>query len=161
MKNIYQYKKVLVLGGALLFLFVFNLFITWTWYNPAVMVPVYGWLAAHNLAETAGNVLNLGQKEEQYPLISIEDLEKNLFWGPRAAAIGTVTDVVRASDGDHHINVKDEKTGRILVAETVPEYSLPLPEIGQKIKIWGVTRFDIEHRWWELHPVFGWEKSGK
>lgn len=152
-------KRLFVFVAAFTLLWAFNRFLTWTYYNPAVMVPLYGWLDTHKLANPLGTAMNLGQKEEQYPLISIANLQNNLFWGPRAAVMGTAVVVVHVSDGDTHINVKDETTGRTLVTEMVSEHPLPLPDVGSKIKIWGVTRYDLEHRWWELHPVFGWEAA--
>ncbi len=98
----------------------------------------------------------LAKETANYPLIDIGILNSGLYAGPRASLEGTVTDVVSAQDGDVHINIKS-KSGT-LVTEIIPEYPLTLPISGDKIKIWGVTRYDIAHRWWELHPVIGWEK---
>lgn len=118
-----------------------------TIYNPAIAVRIFGFFQErHFFSETEGG----------YPLISIYKLQKNLFLKPRASVIGKVENEVKSTDGDLHVNIQDDN-GRILVAEIVPEYPLKTPPVGAKIKVWGVTRYDLEHRWWELHPVFGWE----
>lgn len=49
--------------------------------------------------------------------------------------------------------------GLALVTEFIPEIKLPLPSVGDHIKIWGIVRYDSFHNWWELHPVIGWEKA--
>lgn len=149
---------VILVFGALAGL---NFVLDITVYNPAVAVPAYEWLAKHNLVETyktAEHLGNLNEKNNLYPLVSISAIQKNLFFFPRASVIGTVIQKVKTDDGDWHVNVADDN-GRVMVTEIVPELSMPVPPLNAKIKIWGVTRYDLEHRWWELHPVIGWENS--
>ena len=138
--------------------FVVNEILNFTYYNPAVIVPIYGWAARHGLAKYYESFEKLFTFEEGtlYPLISISRLNKSLFFGPRAAIIGKVAYITKVDDGDYHINVQDEK-GDILVAEVIPEYPIKLPPVGAIIKIWGIARFDLAHRWWELHPVIGYQ----
>src|SRR5258708_576554 len=122
--------------------------LNFTLYNPAFVTPIYGYLLDHKwLAE---------EDTPGYPLVNIGRLNWSFYDGPRAAVIGTVQGVQKSSDGDWHINVTDGRN--MLVAEIIPEYPVPVPKVGEKIRIWGVTRFDIAHRWWELHPVIGWQK---
>ena len=69
--------------------------------------------------------------------------------------------VTHEPDGDYHVILRPQydPVGLFLVTETIPEIkNLPLPNEGDRIKIWGITRFDEPHNWWELHPVIGWEK---
>lgn len=132
-------------------LILFDKLMSWTVYNPAIATSAYRWLTDRHLL----SLIPDGEEKNIYPTTTIGTLNNNMFWKPRAAVVGTVIDELRASDGDWHINVQDEH-GDILVVEMIPEYPLSLPNIGSKIKIWGITRFDLEHRWWELHPVIGW-----
>lgn len=149
LKN-YNFFLIGILFGVV-GLILFDRMMSWTVYNPAVATSAYRWLTDRHLL----SLIPDGEEKNIYPLTTIGALNNNMFWKPRAAVVGTVIDELRVSDGDWHINVQDEH-GDILVVEMIPEYPLPLPKIGSKIKIWGITRFDLEHRWWELHPVIGW-----
>ena len=78
----------------------------------------------------------------------------------KVAIEGTVDKITHEPDGDYHIIIRPQYLAApVLVTETIPEIkNLPLPHEGDHIKIWGITRFDEPHNWWELHPVIGWEK---
>lgn len=151
-------KWILILAVFLLL----NLLLNLTYYNPAIAVPAFELLSKYHLAQFIGKtekVLYLKPDEsELYPLTSITRLQSNLFTGPRAAVEGIVTERIKATDNDWHINIKDFDSERVLVAEIAPDHPLSVPLKGEKIKIWGITRYDLDHRWWELHPVMGWEK---
>lgn len=150
------FKRLFWASIIIVALFLFNKILNLTYYNPAVIIPAYGWLNKYKLVKQAEIAVKLVEKEELYPLIPISRLQSNLFQRPRARVIGTVSSIIKAPDGDWHINITDD-SGLTQITEMVPEYPLPLPKTGAKIKIWGVTRYDLEHRWRELHPVFGWE----
>ncbi len=139
--------------------FIFNAILTATYYNPAVAVPVYRWAVNHHLLGIVENIeKGLGNFEKDpYQLITIDQLNESRFYKPRAAIVGKVVDEEKIDDGDWHLNIMDSQD-HVLVAEIIPEYPLPLPVIGDTIKIWGITRYDLEHRWWEIHPVIGWQK---
>lgn len=152
-------KSICITLAIIIAIFFFNIALNLTLYNPAIIVPLYGWAEKYHLMSKMNALVSLagfGEVNDPYPLTSIGRLESNTYREPRASITGTVEAIVKAVDGDYHVNIRDEKN-RILVTEMVPEYPLPLPTVGQKIKIWGVTRYDLGHRWWELHPVFGWE----
>lgn len=147
---------------VIVILFVaFNFGLNATIYNPAIAVSMYQWLTDHHLIyvfSTVEHFINPSGGYNLYPLVSVGTVEHNLFFSPRASVEGTVIQTFHNNeDNDWHINVKDD-SGHILVAEIIPELLKPVPLVGTKIKIWGVTRYDLEHRWWELHPVIGWEK---
>ena len=76
------------------------------------------------------------------------------------AVEGIVDKITHEPDGDYHILIRPQYLPLpVLVTETIPEIKdFPLPKEGDYIKIWGITRFDEPHNWWELHPVIGWEK---
>jgi hypothetical protein len=69
----------------------------------------------------------------------------------RAEVNGTVTLVKREGDGDLHVRVSDGQ--HFIVAECMPEIPCLRPKVGDRISVEGITRFDGEHKWWELHPV--------
>lgn len=78
----------------------------------------------------------------------------------KVAVEGIVDKITHEPDGDYHIIIKSQYLPwPVLVTEAIPEIKdLPLPKGGDYIKIWGISRFDEPHNWWELHPVIGWEK---
>lgn len=73
----------------------------------------------------------------------------------RAEVTGSVQIVRREDDGDWHIRVSDGKY--FIVAECMPQLPCTLPKVGDKITVRGITRYDYEHSWYELHPVTGLE----
>lgn len=153
------YKKPLIKLLLLIIAFgFFNWALTLTYYNPAFIVPVYGWAKAHGVDIEIDSVYQFFSSSEEggYPLLSINKINQSLFFGPRAAVIGKVTYIVGMPDGDWHVNIADAD-GNTVVAEIIPEYPLPTPPLGATIKIWGITRYDLAHRWWEFHPVIGWK----
>ena len=133
-----------------------DVILNFTYYNPAVAVPWYGWLTRHQPIPWD----ELERKPGQYPLVSIARITHGLFARPRASVVGTVTAIVQSEDGDVHINLADEQ-GNIVVVEVAPEYPLQTARMGDYIKVWGVVRYDIEHRWWEIHPAFGWAPASR
>lgn len=144
----------IILGMFILFDQILN----YTWYNPAFIVPLYGWMDRHGLTfwipsyQTPASV----PTDKGYALTTIHKINAGLYALPHAAVEGVVSAVVRSPDGDWHVNIADDRGGT-LVAEIVPEYPLVPPPVGSRVKLWGLTRYDIEHRWWEIHPVFGWQ----
>lgn len=126
-----------------------------TLYNPAFIVPAY------NKARNIGFFKDIpNTNNDHYPIFSIKRINRSLVWYPRGSVIGTVTEKVKSNDGDWHINIRDS-LGNTLVVEFAPEYKIDLPKIGLKIKVWGILRYDMEHRWWEIHPATGWEPVKK
>lgn len=57
-------------------------------------------------------------------------------------------------DKDIHITL-DNGTAKV-VAEIIPQFPLPRPKKGSVITVCGITRFDKQHRWPEIHPVTSW-----
>lgn len=154
LKNISK-KKIIFTVGALAGFVLIELFLTWTLYNPAVMVPAYRFAVTHGFPIEKVEKKNAGGT---YPVVSVRDLERSMIWGPRVSVVGLISDQEKIVDGDTHLNIKDQD-GRVLVGEIVPEFPVGAPPLGACVKIWGIPRYDLEHRWWEIHPVIGWEKS--
>lgn len=64
---------------------------------------------------------------------------------------GTVTLKRREADGDAHIRITDGAA--FIVAEVIPELPFPLPAVGDRVRVCGITRYDRGHGWGEIHPV--------
>lgn len=147
--------------ALLVFLSLFNLLLTHTIYNPAFAVPLYGWAERQGLLAPSRALRETlsGSSPVQYPLRSIAEVQSLSDGYPRAKVIGRVTALAHnLEDGDWHLNLTGDR-GRTLVVEIVPEYPLPLPKVGERIAIWGIVRYDVGHRWWEIHPAFGWKPA--
>lgn len=103
-----------------------------------------------------------GEKEDDdllYHDVGLTDFIANGSKKTKVAVEGIVDKIIHEPDGDYHIIIRPQYLpSPVLVTEAIPEITLPLPEEGDHVKIWGITRFDEPHNWWELHPVIGWEK---
>lgn len=112
LNKIYK-SKIILTAGLLGFFVVVNYFLTWTLYNPAVMVPMYRFFVDRGLLVSWGEAEN---SDDLYPVVSIRDIERSLVWVPRVSVIGIISDQVKVFDGDMHLNIKD-KDGYVLVGE--------------------------------------------
>jgi hypothetical protein len=72
------------------------------------------------------------------------------------AVSGRVAYVVSEADGDVHIKLVSA-SGRFIVAECIPALPCARPKSGQTITVYGISRQDSEHGWWEVHPVERWQ----
>lgn len=153
-------KKIIT---VLVLLLVFGGGIGLGWYvrtqtmNPIATLP--------NVFERVSSFLvSSGEKEDEdllYHDVGLADFIINGSTKTKVAVDGIVDKVTHEPDGDYHVILRPQydPVGLFLVTETIPEIkNLPLPNEGDHIKIWGITRFDEPHNWWELHPVIGWEK---
>lgn len=144
-------------------LFIFGAGIGLGWYirnqtlNPRTTIP--------NIFERIlGFLVRSGEKEDDDLLYYDTDLTDFILNGSKktkVAVVGIVDKIAQQPDGDYHIIMRPQyiPAGLYLVTETIPEIKLPLPNAGDKIKIWGIVRFDVLHNWWELHPVIGWKTA--
>jgi len=79
------------------------------------------------------------------------------------AVRGVVTLVGHEDDQDMHVRLTSlTGSGRFIIAECIPALPcltatrLPwLPAIGDTVTVYGISRRDAEHGWWEVHPVEG------
>jgi hypothetical protein len=85
-----------------------------------------------------------------YP-VSISDLAAGKNFHTHVQVTGKVTLVKHEGDGDTHIVLSDGKN--FIVAECIPKLPCQAPAVGQTITVRGISRFDGEHKWNELHPV--------
>ena len=58
-------------------------------------------------------------------------------------------------DGDLHIKVTPTKGAftPFFIAECIPKLPCNKPNINSQVMIQGISRYDKEHNWWEIHPV--------
>jgi|SRR5882724_8302800 len=67
---------------------------------------------------------------------------------------GKVTLVRHESDGDIHIKIVG--VHGFIVAECIPALPCRVPTVGEHLTVRGIARQDLEHHWYEVHPV-EWE----
>lgn len=153
-------KKLIIL---LVLLLIFGGGVGLGWYirnqtlNPRATIPnVFG--------RIFGFLVQEGEKEDDdllYYDTGLADFIVNGSTKTKVAVEGIVDKIAKQPDGDYHIIMRPEyvPAGLYLVTEAIPEIKLPIPKEGDRIKIWGIVRFDVLHNWWEIHPVIGWEKK--
>lgn len=76
---------------------------------------------------------------------------------------GLVLAVLHEDDGDTHIRISDGTVtkcdvpaymkGSCIVAEIRPGANIEPPKKGDRIRVYGISRYDRAHRFWEVHPV--------
>jgi hypothetical protein len=71
---------------------------------------------------------------------------------------GVVDKVISEADGDHHIWLEflDSQGNAMkdrLACEITPQQKITPPKSGDKVRIYGILRYDHQHSWWEIHPV--------
>lgn len=95
-------------------------------------------------------------KETKYyhPVEISEFSTKGSRW-THVAVTGVVTSVRREKDGDVHIKVCDIATKKnwCFVAEVIEEISATRANVGEQVTVKGISRYDKQHKWWEIHPV--------
>lgn len=64
--------------------------------------------------------------------------------------------VATESDGDTHIklvSIYPDSTHAFIIAECIPKLPCRHPKTGDTITVRGISRYDPEHHWYEVHPV--------
>lgn len=84
-----------------------------------------------------------------YHGVSIAQL-KETPW-THVSVCGQVTLAKHEADGDAHLRLSDGRA--FIVAEIVPYHRLPIPKVGQWVRVAGISREDKTHHWFEVHPV--------
>jgi len=85
-----------------------------------------------------------------YHPVTIASLAHNTF--THVEVEGRVALVRHEEDGDIHIRLEDAQ-GRFVVVEVIPEISLTIPKVGDLVRVRGISRYDRQHHWWEIHPA--------
>jgi hypothetical protein len=94
-------------------------------------------------------IVRMSGESRTYHGVSIAQL-KDTQW-THVSVCGHVTLAKHEADGDAHLRLSD---GRVfIVAEIVPYHGLPIPKVGQFVRVAGISREDKTHHWFEVHPV--------
>jgi hypothetical protein len=87
------------------------------------------------------------------------DPARPLFVSSRACVQGRVEEVISEPDGDSHIWLTVDGAGKGRLACEIPtDHAGGLPSKGDRIRAFGILRYDLKHSWAELHPVEAWER---
>lgn len=95
-----------------------------------------------------------------YHSVALSDIPNNEE--PHVTTVGYVSEVsVDAEEGDTKFRLVDnlQSPSHFIICEIIPPMDMKLPEIGSRIRVYGVSRYDgkAEHQWFELHPVMNIE----
>ncbi|MBI4854437.1 MAG: hypothetical protein HY819_21775 [Acidobacteria bacterium] len=101
----------------------------------------------------------IGFSTENFRLVSINEMSNNTE--PHIVTEGYISEIRIDRDGDTTFKLV-EKIGisePFIVCEIIDPIKLPLPEVGSKVKVYGVSRYDekVNHQWYEVHPVLNIE----
>lgn len=94
-----------------------------------------------------------------YWVATVPQLANTTFKHTHVAVVGIVAYTHTETDGDLHIRmVKDsasltDSLAVFIIAECIPKLPCRRPHIGERITVKGITRYDSEHGWREVHPV--------
>jgi hypothetical protein len=71
------------------------------------------------------------------------------------AVTGFVNYVACEDDGDLHVRIVPSQgaTSPFFISECIPSLPCTRPANGAHVAVKGITRRDLEHNWWEIHPV--------
>lgn len=96
----------------------------------------------------------------QYREVPLSDIPNTAE--PHVYTEGYVSEVrMDREEGDTMFRLVDDlnRPNHFIVCEIIPPLDMKAPQIGSKIRVYGVSRFDgkAEHQWFELHPVLNIE----
>jgi hypothetical protein len=87
----------------------------------------------------------------------IETMWAGLQKHTHVAVTGRVKYLRREEDGDLHIKlVSLRDPTKFIIAECIPLIPCARPVLSSVITVRGVSRYDPEHGWREVHPVESW-----
>lgn len=89
--------------------------------------------------------------QRNYFPVSIQRMATGHNYHTHVMVIGQVALVEKQIDGDLHIRLTDGKY--FIVAECILSLPCTKPKVGQTVAVKGISRFDGEHKWYEVHPV--------
>lgn len=90
------------------------------------------------------------EEPRHYFQVAIADMPLN--HRTHVEVTGVVKSLSRRPDGDAHIQIANGND--FIVAECIPKLPCSvIPEVGQTVTVRGISRYDREKRWYEVHPV--------
>lgn len=84
---------------------------------------------------------------------TVPQLASGLFKHTHVAVTGIVAYTRIEDDGDLHIRLVADTGAVFIIAECVPKLPCRRPRNGERITVQGISRYDPEHGWREVHPV--------
>ena len=92
----------------------------------------------------------------RYWPVTVDELARGRVRHTHVVVTGRVRRVHRERDGDLHVKLTGQRL--YIVLECIPRLPCDPPTVGERIRAWGIARYDFEHQWWELHPLERWER---
>ena len=127
-----------------------------TWLALAVFVLALGvavslfWSAYVQKQRALISVEDGSEEPRHYFKVAIVDMPANHY--THVEITGMVKSVQPQKDGDTHVRVFDGAD--FVIAECIPKLPCSvIPDVGQTVTIRGVSRYDRENHWYEVHPV--------
>ena len=102
-----------------------------------------------------------GLEADRYREVTIREMPENTE--PHVVTEGYISEVrVDDPEGDLVFKLVETLEGPspFVICEIIPPFQLDAPQVGNKVRVYGVSRFDPKenHQWYEVHPVMGIEK---
>ena len=127
-----------------------------TWLAIGVFVLALGvavslfWSAYAQKQRALISVEDGSEEPRHYFKVAIADMPANHY--THVEITGMVKSIQPQKDGDTHIQVSDGAD--FVIAECIPKLPCSvIPDVGQTVTIRGVSRYDRENHWYEVHPV--------
>ena len=115
-----------------------------------VVVLLLFWRAYDQKRRASMAVDQSSEEPRQYFKVAMADMPANHY--THVEITGNVKSVKSERDGDTHIQVSDGAD--FIIAECIPKLPCSvIPEVGQTVTLRGISRYDRENRWYEVHPV--------
>jgi hypothetical protein len=115
---------------------------------------IYGKLSNHEFFAEAGFNAN---EFKPVPITRMANTTE-----PHIVTEGYITEAkVEEDDGDRVFKLveKPNSSGPFVICEVIEPLEMPIPPVGSRVRVYGVTRFDgqSDHNWHEVHPVLNIE----
>lgn len=98
--------------------------------------------------------LAVQQPQRTYWPISVDSLATGHVLHTHVQITGRITLVRHEGDGDLHFKIVGQRG--FVVCECIPALPCPVPKVGERVTVKGISRWDGEHKWAQVHPVEAW-----
>lgn len=89
--------------------------------------------------------------QRRYWKVSVDSLAAGLVKHTHVEVTGRVQLIRKEADGDTHLKITGVKG--FIVAECIPALPCSGYTLYKVVTVRGISRYDGEHKWWEVHPV--------
>jgi hypothetical protein len=131
----------------------------------AAVILVCGlWVASNRraLLDKRGDASHASESLDltEFHTVSIADMERTTK--PHVVAEGYVSEVrINDEDGDLSFKLVDslQQAEPFIICEIIDPIRVAPPPIGSRVRVYGVSRYDsqVNHNWYEVHPVLNIE----